>query len=106
MSESIIRTNLNVEGLFKSLKDGILKVGVDNSVFGETQYYLYLTNHTDDMYDYSKTVFLGSIPGSDYTKELIHGLYTGKLTNDSIDYVLNLINENPGFVGLLQEDLS
>ena len=106
MQESTVKSVLSQDELLTSLQNGLVKVGVDNSVLGETQYFLYLENHYDGMYDVLRTVFIGSIPGADIVEELISGLYTSRMSGESIDFLMKLVNGNPEFVRLVHEDLS
>ena len=106
MQETVVETDLNADEVLTSIKDGIIRVGVDNSVRGETQYFLCLTNHYEGMYDYFRTVFIGSIPGADIVEEVINGLYTGRMSDESIDFLMKRINGNSEFVRLVHEDLS
>ena len=106
MQESVVKSDLSPEEVLKSLQNGLVKIGFDNSVRGEIQYFLYLKNHYDGMYDFSRNVFVGSVPGAEIVEELISGLYTGRLSDESVDLLMVIVNGNPEFVSLLQEDLS
>ena len=105
MQESAVKTDLSSEDLLNSLQNGLVKVGVDNSVLGETQYFLYLKNHYDGMYDVFRTVFIGSIPGAEIVEELINGIFVGRMSGESVDFLMRLVNGNSEFTRLLKDDL-
>ena len=105
MQESTVKSVLSQDELLTSLQNGLVKVGVDNSVLGETQYFLYLSDHYDGTFDAFRTVFLGSIPGADIVEETINGIFVGRMSGESVDFLMRLVNGNPEFVKLLEDDL-
>ena len=99
-------TNLTVDEFTTAVRENLIKLGADNSVLGETQYFLYLDRHPSEMYfDWDTSIFVGSIPGADIAEEFVHRYSTGTMNARTINFALDLINEHPGFIELLREDL-
>ena len=92
MRESVVESVLSPEEVLESLRNGLVKVGVDNSLRGETQYFLYPENHYDGMYDVFRTVFIGSISG--YAELVESNPQIGRMFGDEKDILEEFILRN------------
>ena len=100
-------TNLTVDEFTTAVRENLIKLGADNSVLGETQYFLYLDKHPSERYfDWNTSIFVGSIPGSDIVEEFVHRYSTGIMNPRTVNFALELISEHPGFSKLLREDIN
>ena len=100
-------TDFTTDEFILALKENLIKLGVDNSVLGETQYFLYLDRHQSEMnFDLSTSIFVGSIPGSDIVEEFVQRYSTGTMNSRTINFATDLINKNSKFSKLLHEDIN
>ena len=98
--------DITIEELLTAFRKNLLKVGRDNSVPGETQYFLYLPNHLSEIYfDWDRSIFVGSISGSEVTKDFIDRYYHNTMNASSINFVIELVNERLRFVKFIREDI-